>query len=98
MRRLTLTNFRGFASLDRDLDRPLTVLVGVNGSGKSSVLRALSEVQTELAKRYPDKTFPAEGLRRLREKTVSPPSGSLRPFAGYLAWWLDRAIRKRSAA
>lgn len=45
IRRLTLTNFRGFASLDLDLDRPLTVLVGVNGSGKSSVLRALAACQ-----------------------------------------------------
>jgi ABC-type cobalamin/Fe3+-siderophores transport system ATPase subunit len=40
VKRLTLTNFRGFASLDLDLDRPVTVLVGVNGSGKSSVLYA----------------------------------------------------------
>jgi ABC-type cobalamin/Fe3+-siderophores transport system ATPase subunit len=42
VKRLRLTNFRGFASLDLDLDRPVTVLVGVNGSGKSSVLYALA--------------------------------------------------------
>lgn len=48
IRRLTLTNFRGFASLDLDLDRPLTVLVGVNGSGKSSVLRALAIPQSKI--------------------------------------------------
>lgn len=42
VKRLTLTNFRGFASLELDLDRPVTVLVGVNGSGKSSVLYALA--------------------------------------------------------
>ncbi len=41
VKHLTLTNFRGFEMLELDLDRPLTVLVGVNGSGKSSVLRAI---------------------------------------------------------
>ncbi len=39
--RLSLTNFRGFERLELDLDRPVTVLVGVNGSGKTSVLRAI---------------------------------------------------------
>lgn len=42
IKRLKLTNFRGFESLDVDLDRPVTVLVGVNGSGKTSVLRAIA--------------------------------------------------------
>ena len=45
---LTLRSFRGFEDATLDLDRPLTVLFGVNGSGKSSVLVAgmiaLSEV------------------------------------------------------
>lgn len=40
--RLTLKDFRGFAELDLDLDRAVTVLVGVNGSGKSSVLDAIA--------------------------------------------------------
>jgi predicted ATP-binding protein involved in virulence len=38
---LTLKNFRGFQDASLDLDRPLTVLFGINGSGKSSVLQAL---------------------------------------------------------
>lgn len=37
---LKLQDYRGFASCELSLDRPLTVLVGVNGSGKSSVLSA----------------------------------------------------------
>jgi energy-coupling factor transporter ATP-binding protein EcfA2 len=41
---LTLTNFRGFAALTLDLDRPLTVLAGINGAGKSSLLDAASMV------------------------------------------------------
>jgi predicted ATP-binding protein involved in virulence len=40
IRNLTLKNFRGFENATVDLDRPLTVLFGVNGSGKSSVLQA----------------------------------------------------------
>ena len=40
--RLTLKDFRGFADLELDLDRAVTVLVGVNGSGKSSVLDAIA--------------------------------------------------------
>jgi predicted ATP-binding protein involved in virulence len=38
---LTMKNFRGFEDATLDLDRPLTVLFGVNGSGKSSVLGAI---------------------------------------------------------
>lgn len=52
IRSLTLKNYRGFEDATLDLDRPLTVLFGVNGSGKSSVLSAcaitLSEVVREL--------------------------------------------------
>jgi len=44
VKHLSLTNFRGFEKLELDLDRPVTVLVGVNGSGKTSVLRAISAV------------------------------------------------------
>lgn len=38
--RLEMENFRGFERAALDLDRPLTVLFGVNGAGKSSVLAA----------------------------------------------------------
>ena len=49
---IQLENFRGFPSLSLDLARPLTVLAGINGAGKSSVLEALAmllgAVQVEL--------------------------------------------------
>jgi len=48
VRRLTLTNYRGFEQASIDLDRPLTVLFGVNGSGKSSVLSALATAASSL--------------------------------------------------
>jgi hypothetical protein len=38
---LQLTDFRGFRHLKLDLRRQLTVLIGVNGAGKSSVVRAI---------------------------------------------------------
>jgi predicted ATP-binding protein involved in virulence len=38
---LKLKDFRGFAACELSLDRPLTVLVGVNGAGKTSVLEAV---------------------------------------------------------
>ncbi|MCA9537801.1 MAG: AAA family ATPase [Myxococcales bacterium] len=40
--RLRLTNFRAFADFELELDRQLTVLAGVNGAGKSSVLDGLA--------------------------------------------------------
>ena len=39
---LQLENFRGFAQLTIPFERHLTVLVGVNGAGKSSILDALA--------------------------------------------------------
>ena len=41
LERLQLTNFRGFESLDLCFEPDLTVLVGVNGCGKTSVIDAL---------------------------------------------------------
>lgn len=42
LQRLTLANFRGFDQLDLGFARDVTVIAGVNGVGKSGVLRALS--------------------------------------------------------
>lgn len=49
LHKLTLTNFRGFSSLELNLDPKLTVLVGVNGAGKTSILDALAAMLTSLA-------------------------------------------------
>lgn len=48
---LTLKDFRGFENVELHLDRPLTVLAGVNGAGKTSVLDAIVYVLSE-ALRY----------------------------------------------
>jgi len=47
---LRLQNYRGFEDATLPLDRPLTVLFGENGSGKSSVLMALGLCFSELFK------------------------------------------------
>lgn len=44
LHKLSLTNFRGFASLELTLDPELTVLVGVNGAGKTSILDAIAKM------------------------------------------------------
>jgi predicted ATP-binding protein involved in virulence len=47
--RLKLDGFRGFQSLELNLDRDITVLVGVNGAGKSSILDALAIMLSRVA-------------------------------------------------
>jgi hypothetical protein len=48
IRSLRMENFRGFEDETIDLDRPLTVLVGGNGAGKSSVLDAVAILATRV--------------------------------------------------
>ena len=45
---LRLENFRNYDHLDIDFDPHLTVLVGINGAGKTSVLDAISVSYTHL--------------------------------------------------
>jgi predicted ATP-binding protein involved in virulence len=42
LEKLTLTNFRSFEQLDLDFDDDVTTIAGVNGVGKSGVLKALT--------------------------------------------------------
>ena len=44
---LKLRNFKGIAELDLTLDESLTLLAGVNGAGKTSVLQALLAAVTK---------------------------------------------------
>src|ERR1035437_5455304 len=41
LERLRLVNFKGIRCSEIELDRNLTVLAGINGAGKSTILRAL---------------------------------------------------------
>jgi len=80
---LSLRNFRGFRELDLDLRRQLTVLIGVNGSGKSTVVhafRALPGFLTGGLKQF----FSAADVRRgeewlaLETRSAKPPLHRLR--------------------
>lgn len=42
LKSLGLTNFRGFERLDIDFDNRMTVIAGVNGVGKSTILQAIA--------------------------------------------------------
>jgi predicted ATP-binding protein involved in virulence len=42
LKSMGLTNFRGFSRLDIDFDERMTVIAGVNGAGKSSILEAIA--------------------------------------------------------
>lgn len=44
LQKLTLANFRGFDQIDLEFEDDLTVIAGVNGVGKSGVLKALASL------------------------------------------------------
>jgi len=48
LKKLTLSNFRGFEQIEIDFCDDFTVIAGVNGSGKSSLLRAISGIGSYL--------------------------------------------------
>ena len=58
VRRLTLIDFRGYASLRLEIDAPPVVLTGPNGAGKTNLLEAISFLA------------PGRGLRRARLSDV----------------------------
>jgi len=51
LRSLELRNFRGFRDIEIDFDKQLTVLVGTNGAGKTTVLDALAMLLDQYAAR-----------------------------------------------
>lgn len=51
---LTLKNFRGFKDTEITFSEGLTVLVGVNGAGKSSVLDALAMMMSQVSSQWKD--------------------------------------------
>jgi predicted ATP-binding protein involved in virulence len=49
VRRLEMTSFRGFRELTLELTGPVTVLVGINGAGKTSILDCLAVLLSQLS-------------------------------------------------
>jgi predicted ATP-binding protein involved in virulence len=66
--RLVLKNFRGIREMDLELNRNLTVLVGVNGAGKSSILDAVALPLSDVFQEPPY-------WRRNRSSRAREPSG-----------------------
>ncbi|MCG8004235.1 MAG: AAA family ATPase [Candidatus Thiodiazotropha lotti] len=48
LKRLRLAGYRGFQELDITLESDMTVIAGVNGVGKSSILAAISQIYSRL--------------------------------------------------
>ncbi len=48
LKRIALVNFRGFTKIDIDFHNNITVIAGVNGSGKSSILKAIAGLASYL--------------------------------------------------
>ena len=57
--KLILSNFRGFDQLEIEFDPQLTVIAGVNGSGKSSILQAIRHIASYSIKDISDSQEPA---------------------------------------
>lgn len=72
--RLTIENFKKFATLDFDLHPQLTLLVGANGSGKTTVLDALAVALGVWLVRPPDSEVRNSGRKLLRSEVRLEPS------------------------
>ena len=59
---LRLRNFKGIADLDLTLDESLTLLAGVNGVGKTSVIQALLAAVTHAWQHIPPHDYPIFGF------------------------------------
>jgi len=55
---------------------------------------ALVDLEKELRQRYDVRAFPAAKFEKLLAQTRDPAGQTMRPFAGFLCWWLERALRK----
>ena len=58
LKSLKLRNFKGIADLDLAFDESLTLLAGVNGAGKTSVIQALLAVVTRALRSKPPYDYP----------------------------------------
>lgn len=77
LKHVTLENFRGFKKLELTLDPQLTVLVGANGAGKSSVLDAIAILLSRITSRVRG----GAGRRDIRELDIRNRIGYARIYA-----------------
>lgn len=99
LRNLTLRAYRGFQSLELPFEEDVTVLVGVNGAGKTSILDAAALLASCLAAGIrededPEPRLQATDIRRATVVGSRPPVAEIAMLAdageGSLAWSLGR--------
>ncbi|MBL8680291.1 MAG: hypothetical protein JNK05_14035 [Myxococcales bacterium] len=78
-----------FAQHQRDIDDVLNLNCD---ELRARRVDAVQELKQWLSTKYPDRGYPSDKLRLLRDKVLSEPEG--RPYLGFLAWWLERAATK----
>lgn len=71
LNRLVLTNYRSFEQLELHLDEQMTVLVGSNGAGKSSVLDAVATLLSWLPARVRSKSSSGHKIREVDIRNAS---------------------------
>jgi len=59
--KLNLENFKRFAVLDLDVSRPITVILGANSSGKSSILKSLLGLKQTISASNEHECWAAQG-------------------------------------
>jgi predicted ATP-dependent endonuclease of OLD family len=62
LEKLSLANFRGFDQIDVDFAHDITVIAGVNGVGKSGVLKALTSAMSLALPKFTVSKEPSIGL------------------------------------
>ncbi len=94
---LTLENFRGISDLKIDFHDNMNILVGVNGSGKSSILDALSILLSQFTNTIHPKNRFKHGLQE-NDITNKVPSAELNVciyYANQSYEWATRRDRKK---
>jgi predicted ATPase len=78
---IRIRNFKAIEDSGRIKLTPLTVLIGENGSGKSSLIEALETLQTVVIENLDDAMRPWKGFNEIWHKgspTIPPPLRSAR--------------------
>lgn len=88
IQKLSLRDFRGFATLDVDLAPDVTALVGVNGAGKTSILDALALLSSVLV----------EGIRSGKPEEVALRAADVRVDASTARLSVETEINGNSVA
>jgi predicted ATP-binding protein involved in virulence len=95
LKRIALTNYRGIRNAEPELGSRLTLLVGENGSGKSTILQAIAVGLGEVLTHLPG----VSGISFRRSGDIHQQAGRLAPYARIalectdgLIW--DRTLRR----